>query len=69
MIYVTRKEGESSTKVVGSFLKRVKRSNMISRSRKTRYFSKKRTERIQKEKALKTVKYLKENEFNNLAKF
>lgn len=69
MIYVTRKEGESSTKVVSGFLKRVKRSNMIARARKTRYFSKKRTERIQKDKALKTVKYLKENEFNNLAKF
>jgi hypothetical protein len=69
MIFVTRKEGESSTKVVGNFLKRVKKSNMMQRARKTQNHTKKRTARIAKEKALKTVKWLKANEFNNLAKF
>ena len=69
MIFVTRKEGENSSKVVSTFLKRVKKSNLIARSRKTRTFSKKRTARIAKEKAIKTDKYLKANEFNNLAKF
>lgn len=69
MISVTRKEGENSTKVVSNFIRRVKRSNMIARARKTQNFTKKRTHLIAKTKKLKTVKYLKDNEFNNLAKF
>lgn len=66
MIFVTREEGENSQKVVSKFLKRVKKSNLVARSRKTKYHSKKRTPRIAKEKALKTVAYLKENEYKNL---
>lgn len=68
MIQVVRKNEENSQKLVGTFLKRVKKSNLVARVRKTRYHSKKRTSRVAKLKALSTVKYLKDNEFNSLGK-
>ena len=68
MIQVVRKGDENSQKVVGTFLKRVKKSNLVARVRKTRYHTKKRTERVAKIKALTTAKYLKDNEFNSLGK-
>jgi hypothetical protein len=63
MIFVTRKEDENPQKVVANFLKRVKKFNLIARSRKTRHHTKKRTSRVAKEKALKTAAYLKKNEY------
>ncbi len=64
MIFVTRKDEENSQKVVANFLKRVKKFNLIARSRKTKHHTKKRTHRVAKEKAIKTMAYLKKNEYN-----
>jgi hypothetical protein len=65
MIFVTRKEEETSQKIVANFLKRVKKSNLIQRSRKTKFHNKKLTKRVIKDKAIKTVKYFAANEYNS----
>ena len=64
MIVVKKKEGETSQKMVSTFLRRVKKSNLVSRFRKTRHHSKKRTKRVAKIKALTTVNYLEKNKYN-----
>jgi hypothetical protein len=65
MIFVTRKEGENSQKTVSGFLKRVKKSNMVARARKTKFFNKKVSSRLQKIKKLGVVQWFKDNEFKN----
>lgn len=69
MIFVTRKDEENSQKVVATFLKRSKKANTVARARKTKYHNKKDTSRMTKAKALRTVNWLKENEFKNIGKF
>jgi len=62
MIYVQRNPEESSTKLVGSFLKRVKKYNLISRKRKTQYHSKPLSKLKKKQKAVKKAQYLADRE-------
>lgn len=57
MITVKRGSEDSSQKVVASFLKRVKKSNLIARARKTKFSSKKPSYLKKKRKALSKVKY------------
>jgi hypothetical protein len=58
MIYVKRNSDETSQKVVGSFLKRVKKFNLISRKRKTQYHSKPLSHLKKKTKAVKKSQFL-----------
>jgi hypothetical protein len=60
MIYVSRQEGDSTTKVVSKFMKRAKKSNLVARSRKTKHFSKAISHLKKKTKAMNSAKYLEE---------
>jgi hypothetical protein len=58
MILVKKNADESSQKVISTFLKRVKKSNLVARKRKTRYHSKGISKLEQKKKAIRTAKWL-----------
>ncbi len=58
MIYVTRQEGDSTTKIVSKFMKRTKKSNLVARSRKTKHFSKAISHLKKKTKAINTANYI-----------
>ncbi len=62
MIKVTRKADESSQKVASNFLKRVKKSNLIARKRKTKVSTKPHSHLVKKRKAIKTAEYLEKKE-------
>jgi hypothetical protein len=64
MIYVKRNSDESSQKVVGQFLKRVKRYNLINRSRKTQFRSKPLSHLKKKQKAVSKAAYLRQQEID-----
>lgn len=57
MITVKRGNEDSSQKVVSLFLKRVKKSNLIARKRKTQYNSKDLSHLQKKLKAMRRAKY------------
>lgn len=57
MIYVTRQEGDSLTKVVSTFMKRSKKANVVARGRKTKHFSKKISHLKKKVKAINIANY------------
>lgn len=63
MIHVKRTGEDSDTKVVGKFMKRVKSSNLVARSRKTRYRTKKTSDLVQQRKAIRIANYQKKEEF------
>jgi hypothetical protein len=58
MILVKRQPEESTQKVVSNFLKRVKRSNLVARKRKTQHFTKHISKLMQHKKAVRREKYL-----------
>ena len=58
MIYVSRQEGDSPTKVVSQFMKRSKKANVVARCRKTKYFSKPLSHLKKKTKAINTARYI-----------
>lgn len=57
MITVKRGSEETSQKVIASFLKRVKKSNLVARVRKTKFKSKDLSPLQKKRKALMKVRY------------
>lgn len=62
MIYVKRNPEESSQKIVGSFLKRVKKYNLIARKRKTQNHAKPLSHLQKKRKAIRKAVYLEKQE-------
>lgn len=62
MIYVKRNGEETTQKLIGNFLRRVKRSNLVNRGRKTQFFSKAISHLKKKTKAVKTAKFLRNKE-------
>lgn len=58
MILVKRSPDSTSQKVVATFLKRVKKYNLIARKRKTRYWVKPPTKRQLRIKAIRKAQYL-----------
>jgi hypothetical protein len=58
MIKVVRTGEETSQKIVGVFLKRVKKSNLIARKRKTQIFEEKPSYFKRNQKAVRKAKYL-----------
>lgn len=57
MIYVKKRQEDTSQKVVATFLKRVKKSNLVARVRKTKFSSKDPSALQKKRKALTQVRY------------
>lgn len=57
MIYVKKGQDDTSQKTVANFLKRVKKSNLVARARKTKYQTKKPTKLQAKRKALRKAEY------------
>jgi hypothetical protein len=57
MIFVQRKKDESSQKTVSVFLKRAKKSNVVARSRKTQFRTKKLSDLEKKRKAMRIADY------------
>jgi hypothetical protein len=60
MIYVKRTGEATSQKVLASFLKRVKKFNLVARKRKTKYHLKKTSALQQHRKAIRKARYLEE---------
>lgn len=58
LIFVKRSGDESSQKVISTFLKRVKKTNLVNRKRKTQFHSKQASSLAKKKKAVRTAKYL-----------
>ncbi len=58
MIKVVRSAEETSQKIVGVFLKRVKKSNLVNRKRKTQFAQEKMTYFKRNAIAVKKAKYL-----------
>lgn len=65
MIKVKRNSDESSQKIVGAFLKRIKKFNLISRKRKTQFNSKPISHLKKKRKAVSKAAYLREQEIKS----
>lgn len=63
MIKVKRTGEDSDSKLVGKFMRRVKLSNLISRSRKTKYYIKPASKLRQKQKAIRKANYEQVEEF------
>jgi hypothetical protein len=57
MIYVKRNQEESSQKVISTFLKRVKKSNLVNRKRKTQFANKQISDLEKKRKAIRRASY------------
>jgi GMP synthase PP-ATPase subunit len=57
MIYVKRNQEESSQKVISTFLKRVKKSNLVNRKRKTQFATKPISDLEKKRKAIRSAEY------------
>lgn len=62
MIHVKRTTDESSQKIIGSFLKRVKKFNLIARKRKTQNYSKPISTLRKKQKAIRQAIYKQKQE-------
>ncbi len=58
MILVKRQPEDSTQKIVSNFLKRVKKSNLVARKRKTQYFTSKPNKLFRHLKAVRKRKYL-----------
>ena len=58
MILVKRQPEDSTQKVVSNFLKRVKKSNLVARKRKTQYFARSVSKLVAHRKAVRREKYL-----------
>jgi membrane-bound lytic murein transglycosylase B len=65
MILVKRGQNDTSQKVVSNFLKRVKKSSLVTRKRKTKHFSKPLSDLAQKRKAISTAKFLAQKEIQD----
>lgn len=63
MIKVKRTEGDSVSKIVGRFVRRVKLSNLVARARKTRYYLKPPSKLAQKRKAIRRYSYQQMEDF------
>jgi len=57
MIVVKRNNDESSQKVVSTFLKRVKKYNLVARKRKTKFSAKPASHLQKKRKAIRSAEY------------
>jgi hypothetical protein len=57
MIFVKKNREDSSQKVVSMFLKRVKKSNLIARKRKTKHAEKPLSHLEKKRKAMRIANY------------
>ncbi len=57
MIYVKRGQNDTPQKVIGAFLKRVKKSSLVARKRKTKHYSKPSSDLVKKRKALMRAGY------------
>lgn len=57
MIHVKKRSEDSTQKVITTFLKRVKKSNLVSRKRKTQFAASKPTKHRRKQKALLRVEF------------
>lgn len=58
MIIVKRNQEDSSQKVISTFLKRVKKSNLIARKRKTQHSVRPLSDLQKKRKAVRKADYL-----------
>lgn len=58
MILVKRTTDDSSQKVISTFLKRVKKSNLVARKRKTQHKNKPLSDLQKKRKAVRKAEYL-----------
>jgi hypothetical protein len=58
MITVKRNQEDSSQKVISSFLKRVKKSNLVARKRKTQHLTKPLSDLQKQRKAVRKADYL-----------
>jgi hypothetical protein len=58
MIFVKKNREDSNQKVVSLFLKRVKKSNLIARKRKTKHTEKPISDLEKKRKAIRQARYL-----------
>ncbi len=58
MIQIIRADNTTNQKMVGNFLKRVKKTNMIARSRKTTNYTKPLAKLAVKVKAVRKAKYI-----------
>jgi hypothetical protein len=57
MIFVSRQEGDSTSKVVSKFMKRSKKANVVARARKTKHFTKAISHLKKKTKAMNSASY------------
>jgi hypothetical protein len=57
MIYVKRNNEDSSQKVISSFAKRVKKSNLVARKRKTQHLTKPLSDLQKNRKAVRSAAY------------
>ena len=62
MVYVKRKDRETTAAMLRRFTRRVQQSGVLLRARKTRFYLKKQSKRSQREKALRRITLAKERE-------
>lgn len=66
MIKVVKKDNDNNQKVVGNFLKRVKKANQVNRIRKSRFEEKKPSHLKKKRKAIRIAKYSEDQKYKEL---
>lgn len=62
MVYVKRKDRETTAAMLRRFTRRVQQSGILLRARKTRFYEPKPTKRSRREKALRRKELLQERE-------
>lgn len=62
MVYVKRKDRETTASLLRRFSRRVQQSGLLLRARKARFFASKPTKRARLEKALRRIERTKERE-------
>ncbi|MEK9148354.1 MAG: 30S ribosomal protein S21 [Patescibacteria group bacterium] len=62
MVYVKRRDRETTPSLLRRFTRRVQSSGVLIRARRTRFFVSKPTKRSRRERALKRLELLKERE-------
>ena len=62
MVEVRRKEGETTAAMLRRFTRRVQLSGILVRARKTKFYAKKSTKRLMRERALRRTRKVKEIE-------
>lgn len=62
MVYVKRKDRETTASLLRRFSRRVQQSGLLLRARKSRFFASKPTKRARLEKALRRIERTKERE-------